>query len=121
MLIPIGYPPVEISFFQMGINTSSEIITVEARITERHQVMLDKNGSCSNDYNKTFTFVVCSRNYFTKTLNRNTTCSLPGNTVDGLRFLFKGHFGLDHSMFADLGSHLHLAAQEIVLGQGSLK
>ena len=78
-MIAIGHPPTEINSFQIGINNSAEIISAEAKITERHQIMMDKNGSCSNSYTKSNDFIVCSKKYFTQTLYEETNCSLPGN------------------------------------------
>ena len=80
MLFVMGVPPIEITTFQMGINNLSEILMVDAKITEMHKKSMDKNGSCSNSYTDKFNFIECSRNYFIKFFEENTNCSLPGKT-----------------------------------------
>ena len=81
MYFVMGVPPIEITTFQMGINNLSEILIVEAEITEMHKKSMDKNGSCSNSYTDIFNFNVCSRNIFLTFLKENTNCSLPGKKV----------------------------------------
>ena len=89
----LGSLPTKITTFQLGISNVSNIASVILTITERHEISMNKNGSCSNSYRADNNFTACSKNYLTKFLtDDNITCSLPGEVYIEFKKLSKSIF-----------------------------
>jgi len=104
MFVSMAVTPVDISVFQMGISNTSDVLMVEARLTERHQTSLDNSESHCKNYDNDKIFKNCVKDFFTRYFKENTNCSLPGEFTHcicnywmysfGKKLLTLLHFGI---------------------------
>jgi len=80
MWISTGSPPMSMPTFTLGIDNQSDVISIEAKIAEKHITLLDKpSGHCKVYNDDKEGFNICSQSFFTTFLKERINCILPGN------------------------------------------
>ena len=80
MFFAMGLLPIEITTFLLEANNQSEIAYVEAQLTEKVKISLDKPYSrCKNYEPDESSFNQCIQDYFKDLYKMNMTCLLPGD------------------------------------------
>ena len=80
MFLAMGLLPIEITTFLLEANNQSEIAYVEAQLTEKVKISLDKPYSrCKNYEPDESSFNQCIQDYFKDFYKMNMTCLLPGD------------------------------------------
>ena len=75
-----GTPPMPMPILQLGIHNQTDVITIEAKIAEKHTTLMDKPSSHCKAYKvEKDGFNICSQTFFSTFFKEKIECTLPGN------------------------------------------
>ena len=79
MLISLGVPPKEVTMLQLPTSPQSQIIGIEAIITERSVSVMNKKSFPCKEYSiEELDFTTCSQNFYASFLKDKINCTIAG-------------------------------------------
>jgi hypothetical protein len=92
-----GVPPMPMPILQLGIHNQTDVISIEAKISEKDTTLMDKpSAHCKAYKDEKDGFNNCTRNFFFTFLKDKVKCTMPGNSSTVGTTLWD-HFGPYHN------------------------